>query len=334
MAIADLPLAVGPAMMRTKRFSPFLIRDWFSAAMDNVLTLIANPATPARGAVLDDTTVSQARNALRSAGAESGTPDWLGRAQAVDIAFDGASDQDAEAAVRQALGDAPIDVIAQRTDRRKKKLLIADMDSTIVIGETLDELAAFAGLKEQIAAITRRAMQGELDFAAALRERVAMLKGLDESCLAETMNGIELTPGAETLIATMRANGAVTALISGGFSYFTDRVRQRVGFDSSLGNQLEIKNGKLTGHVIPPIVDKDTKLNMLVDTAEQMGLGMSDTMAIGDGANDVPMLVAAGTGIAFHAHPVARQAARARLNHVDLTGALFVQGYRLEEFVR
>lgn len=321
-------------MIRTERGSPPLIRDWFSAAMDNVLTLIANPATLASGVVLDDTTVSLARNALRTAGAESNAPDWLAKAQAVDIQFDGASVQDAEAAVRQALGAAPIDVIAQSTDRRKKKLLIADMDSTIVIGETLDELADFAGLKAQISAITQRAMQGELDFAAALRERVAMLEGLDESCLAQTMDGIKLTPGAQALIATMRAHGAFTALISGGFSYFTDRVRQHVGFDSSLGNQLEIIDGKLTGHVIPPIVDKDTKCNMLVDTAEQMGLGMSDTMAIGDGANDVPMLVAAGTGIAFHAHPVARQAARARLNHADLTGALFVQGYRLDEFSR
>ncbi|HEY9163649.1 MAG TPA: phosphoserine phosphatase SerB [Magnetovibrio sp.] len=302
--------------------------------MDNVLTLIANPATLANGAALDDTTVSLARNALHTIGAESTEPDWLAKGQAVDIEFDGASDQDAEAAARQVLGDAPIDVIAQRTYRRKKKLLIADMDSTIVIGETLDELASFAGLKEQISAITQRAMRGELDFAAALRERVAMLADLDESCLAETMDGIELTPGAQELIGTMRAHGAFTALISGGFSYFTDRVRQQVGFDSSLGNQLEILDGKLTGQVIPPIVDKDTKLNMLVDTAEQLGLGMSDTMAIGDGANDVPMLVAAGTGIAFHAHPVARQAARARLNHADLTGALFVQGYRLDEFSR
>lgn len=297
--------------------------------MDNVLTLIANPSeTP-----LDDNTVSAVRRALAGLNIETAPADWLAPGHAVDIAFAASSPLAAETCARQALDGAPIDVIAQRAYRRKKKLLIADMDSTIVIGETLDELADFAGLKDEIAAITRRAMQGELDFAAALKERVAMLKDLDESFLARTMDGIELSPGAATLIATMRAGGAITALISGGFSYFTDRVRQQVSFHSSLGNQLEIVGGKLTGQVIPPIVDKDTKLNMLTDTADELGLGMSDTMAIGDGANDVPMLDAAGLGVAYHAHPVARQAARARLDHCDLTGALFAQGYRLEEFV-
>jgi len=296
--------------------------------MDNVLTLIANPAT----AEVDDTTISAARDALGALHVTTGPADWLAPGQAVDVGFSAFSNLAAETAVRQALGGRPIDVIAQSADRRKKKLLIADMDSTIVVGETLDELAAFAGVKDAISAITQRAMRGELDFAEALYERVAMLKGLDESCLAETMAAVKLTPGATSLIATMRAHGAFTALISGGFSYFTDQVRQSVGFDSSLGNQLAIENGKLTGQVIPPIVDKDTKCIMLVDTADELGLGMSDTMAIGDGANDVPMLTAAGLGVAYHAHPVAREAARARLDHADLTGALFAQGYRLEEF--
>ena len=207
------------------------------------------------------------------------------------------------------------------------------MDSTIVTGETLDELAEFAGLGDAIAAITKRAMQGELDFAEALHERVAMLKDLDESYLAKTMDGVTLNPGAETLIATMRANGAVTALISGGFSYFTDRIRQKVGFDTSLGNRLGLQDGKLTGLVIPPIVDKDKKCEMLVDMAQQQNLGLADTMTIGDGANDVPMLVKAGTGVAYHAHPIAQKAARARLDHADLSGALFVQGYRRDAFV-
>lgn len=296
--------------------------------MDYVLTLIANPDI----AALDDTTVLAVRRALDALGVGSGEPDWLAPGQAVDLTFAGTSPLAAETVVRQTVGAAPIDVIAQRTYRRKKKLLIADMDSTIVTGETLDELAEFAGLKDQISAITHRAMRGELDFNEALLERVAMLKGLDESYLAETMAGVTLTAGAKTLITTMRANEAVTALISGGFSYFTDRIREDVGFHSSLGNQLELKGGKITGRVLPPIVNKDTKLAMLEDTAEQLGLGMSDTMAIGDGANDVPMLAAAGTGIAFHAHPVARKAARARLDHADLSGALFIQGYRRDEF--
>ncbi len=333
IAIADLPLAVGPAMIRTvSASSPFWL-DWFSARMDNVLTLIINPATANQaGAVLDDNTVSTVSGALAALDVETAPADWLAPGQAVDIEFQGLSTLAAETCARQALNGAPIDVIAQRAYRRKKKLLIADMDSTIVMGETLDELADFAGIKDQIAAITQRAMQGELDFGEALRERVAMLKGLDESFLAETMASVQLTPGAATLIATMRAHGAITALISGGFSYFTDRIRQQVSFHSSLGNQLEIIGGKLTGQVIPPIVDKETKLNMLVDTADELGLGMSDTMAIGDGANDVPMITAAGLGVAYHAHPVAREAARARLDHADLTGALFAQGYRLEEF--
>jgi len=295
--------------------------------MDNVLTLISNPAV----VVLDDSTVSTARAALDALGMVTADADWLAPGQAVDIEFS-ADLAAAEAAVRTALGSAPIDVIAQSSQRRKKKLLIADMDSTIVEGETLDELAEFAGLKDAIAAITQRAMQGELDFAEALHERVAMLKDLDESFLADTMAGVKLNPGAETLIATMRAGGAVTALISGGFSYFTDRIRQQVGFDSSLGNRLDIQGGKLTGHVIPPIVDKDKKCEMLIDMAEQQNLSLSDTMTIGDGANDVPMLTKAGTGIAYHAHPIARQAARARLDHADLTGALFVQGYRRDAF--
>ena len=299
--------------------------------MDNVLTLICNPAK----AVLDDSTVSTVCAALNALGADTQNPNWLSPDEAVDLEFSSGTltAKAAEAAVHEVLGDAPVDVIAQYSDRRRKKLLIADMDSTIVTGETLDELAEFAGLGDAISAITRRAMQGELDFAEALRERVAMLKGLDESYLAKTMDGVTLNPGAETLIATMRANRAVTALISGGFSYFTDRVRQQVGFDSSLGNRLDIQDGKLTGRAIPPIVDKDIKYEMLVDMAQQQNLGMADTMTIGDGANDVPMLAAAGTGVAYHAHPVARKAARARLDHADLTGALFVQGYHRDEFV-
>lgn len=272
------------------------------------------------------------REALDTLHVETAPADWLAAGQAVDLKLSDADSYAVENFVRQTLCNAPIDVIVQKAYRRQKKLLIADMDSTIVIGETLDELAAYAGLKDEIAAITQRAMRGELDFADALYERVAMLQGLDESYLHETMAQVELSPGAKTLISTMRAHGANTALISGGFSFFTDQVRQQVGFHTSLGNQLQVIDGKLTGKVIPPIIDKDTKLNMLIDTAEQLGLGMSDTMAIGDGANDVPMLSAAGTGVAYHAHPVAREAARARLDHTDLTGALFVQGYRLDEF--
>ena len=296
--------------------------------MDNVLTLIANPAERPLG-VLD---IDTARRALEDLGAEASPADWLGESEAADIEFDGPKPKDAQAAVIEALSGTPIDVIAQSTLRRKKKLIIADMDSTIVNGETLDDLAEYAGLKDQIAALTARAMNGEMGFTEALQTRVAMLKGLNETFLEETMNRVNLNPGAKELIGTMRGNGAFTALISGGFSFFTDKVREQVGFHMSLGNKLEIVDGELTGQVIPPIVTKDTKLEMLVDMAAQQELGMTDTFAIGDGANDVPMLKAAGMGVAYHGHPVARENAMGCLNHGDLSGALFIQGYRKDEF--
>ena len=297
--------------------------------MDYVLTLITHPDNR----ILSPAEVDLARKALDDLGAETSDPDWLSDAEACDIPFDKVSPNSAEAVTRQALDNQPIDVIAQTAFRRKKKLIIADMDSTIVNGETLDDLAEFAGVKDEIAAITARAMEGELDFFEALKARVAMLEGLSEQFLAETMDEVQLNPGAKELIRTMKANGAFAALISGGFSYFTDRVRQDVGFDMSLGNKLEIIDGTLTGQVVLPVVTKDTKLEMLIDMAAQQELGMSDTMAIGDGANDVPMLKDAGMGIAYHGHKVACENANARLDHAVLTGALFIQGYRRDEFV-
>lgn len=314
---------------RRPRFSDLGPSDLVSCAdMDNVLTLISKPAAD----VLNANIVENVRASLTRAGATVSPPDWLSPEEAVDLAFDTLACQDAEMITRQALDGQPLDVIAQSTLRRKKKLIIADMDSTIVEGETLDELAEFAGLKDQIAALTARAMNGEMGFTEALKTRVAMLEGLNESCLADTMVNVRLHPGARALISTMRTHGAFTALISGGFSYFTDRIREQVGFHMSLGNKLEIIDGRLTGQVLAPIVDKDTKLEMLIDMAALHGLGMTDTFAIGDGANDVPMLKAAGMGVAYHGHPVARAHAQACLDHADLTGALFVQGYRRDEF--
>jgi len=318
-------------MIRAER-SPFFGMACL-VGMDNVLTLISNSADGA----LNADRVDVARRALDSIGGHSAAADWLSPDEAVDIAFDDVHRKDAEAAVRQALNHhsigLPIDVIAQSALRRKKKLIIADMDSTIVEGETLDELAEFAGLKDQIAALTKRAMNGEIGFREALSTRVAMLEGLSESFLDETMKGVRLNPGARELICTMRQHGAFTALISGGFSFFTDRIREQVGFHMSLGNKLEIIDGQLTGKVTPPVVDKDTKLEMLIDMAAQQELGMTDTFAIGDGANDVPMLKAAGMGVAYHGHPVARENASARLDHTNLDGGLFIQGYRRDEFV-
>jgi phosphoserine phosphatase len=259
-----------------------------------------------------------------------GTPDVLSPGEAVDIEMANAPDM---AAVRAALEGATIDAIATVADQRRKALLIADMDSTIVTGETLDELADFAGLKQRIAAITARAMNGELDFKAALRERVAMLQGLPVGALEQTWQRVRLTLGARELVATMRAHGAYTALVSGGFSFFTGRVAALCGFDMHRSNTLLDDGIALTGHVAEPILDRDTKLATLTQLAGERGLPLSSTLAVGDGANDLDMLSAAGLGVAFRAKPIVAAAAQARLDHADLRALLFAQGYRARQFV-
>ena len=294
--------------------------------MPHVLTLIAAPGT------LTHAHVRAAREALAALGADLDAVDWLGEAEAADIPFQSLAAEQAIAAARGALGDAPLDMIAQPRAGRRKALLLADMDSTIVTTETLDEIAAFAGLKEKIAAITARAMNGELDFHAALRERVSMLKGLDAGALEKVWAETELMPGAATLIATMRAAGAHTALVSGGFTFFTSRVAERVGFHEHHANTLLIEAGQLTGAVGEPILDKDTKLATLKRLAAQLGVGLDATASVGDGANDLPMLQAAGLGVAFRAKPSVAAAARHRVTHGDLTGLLYAQGIRRAEW--
>jgi phosphoserine phosphatase len=207
------------------------------------------------------------------------------------------------------------------------------MDSTIVTGETLDELAALAGVGEKIAAITRRAMNGELDFKEALRERVSMLKGLKIDALEKAWERIQVTPGAQELVATMRARGALTALVSGGFSCFTDKVAAQLGFDVQRSNILLDDGAALTGTVEEPILDRDAKLSALHELAAQRGLKLSATLAVGDGANDLDMIRAAGLGVAFHAKPIVAQAARAKVDHADLRALLFAQGYPVSTFV-
>lgn len=296
--------------------------------MTHVLTLIAPPGA------LPATAPGQVRDALRGLGAGAGSPDWLAPGTAADLPFDNLAPEQAVAAARGALGpEAALDLVAQPLAERRKRLLLADMDSTIVTTETLDELAAFAGLKEKIAAITARAMNGELDFKAALAERVGMLAGLPVAALEATWAETQLMPGAEALVRTMRANGAHCALVSGGFTFFTGRVAERVGFHVHHSNTLEIADGKLTGKVAEPILDKDAKLATLKRLAAELGLPLAASLTVGDGANDLPMLQAAGLGVAFRAKPVVAAAARARVEHADLTALLYAQGYRAGEIV-
>ncbi len=297
--------------------------------MQSVLTLIAPEAAP-----LPERIVGEVRAALNTLGAETETPVWLCDGIAADIAFEMIADDQAEAVARDIAGDAPVDVIAQAAATRRKSLLLADMDSTIVTSETLDDLAAHVGIKDEIAAITARAMNGELDFKEALRERVGRLKGLAAEALADAYAEVELSKGAETLVRTMAANDAACILVSGGFKYFTSRVRERCGFHEDLSNDFVIENGKLTGAVTEPILDKDVKLQTLIAKAAAHGLSLAQTLSVGDGANDLPMLKAAGLGVAYRGKPSVRAEAPARLDHADLTGLLYAQGYRVEAFVR
>jgi phosphoserine phosphatase len=293
----------------------------------SVLTLVADPAT----ARLSPTHIAHARDALVAAGATPGIPDWLDTGVACDLPF--AGDPAAGlAAVRAALDGAAIDAFAQPAAGRRKKLLVADMDSTIVAEETLDELAAFAGLKERIAAITARSMNGEIDFPTALRERVAMIAGMPEDALACTLAGIRLNAGARTLVMTMRAHGAFTALVSGGFRWFTSRIAARVGFDHDEANDLLVEDGRVTGKVGEPILGREAKLEALGRLAARHGATPAEAVAVGDGANDLPMLQAAGLGVAYRAKPVVAAAVSCRVDHGDLTALLYFQGYRQTEF--
>ncbi len=288
-----------------------------------IVTLIAADA-------LSDEMVEEAAGRLRGAGFAVHAPEWIDRGSAADFLLTGEV-----AAARAALAgwDAAVDVVVQDAAGRRKKLIIADMDSTMITVECIDELADYAGIKPQIAAITERAMAGELDFRAALAERVMLLKGMDagviDRCLAER---VALMPGARTLVHTMQDHGARAVMVSGGFTRFAEPVGAEIGFDRVVANILEIADGKLTGRVLEPVVDSGVKEATLRAECAAQGIDIADALAVGDGANDAPMLAAAGLGVAYRAHSVARAAADASVMHGDLTALLWAQGYARREW--
>ena len=270
-------------------------------------------------------------DAVRRAVRAGRAPAWLAPGVACDIATD---DPNAVVEARAAIGTTPVDVVVQSDDEtRRKRLIIADMDATMTEGETIDQLAVEAGIGPLIAAITVRAMRGELDFAAALRERTALMAGLPEAAVRRVRDNMRPMPGARTLVQTMQRHGAYAALVSGGFKIFTSHARALIGFDEDHGNTIDIAEGKVTGKVIEPVLGRDAKLRLLHETAAARGVSLGETIAVGDGANDLAMLEAAGMGVAIHAKPVVAAAARARVDHGDLTALLYIQGYRREEFV-
>lgn len=252
---------------------------------------------------------------------------------AADIAVEGSSPALLDELRRKISAPAGFDVFVQPNDEfRRKRVLIADMDATMIEGETLDELAAHFGLKDQIAPITAMAMRGEIDFAEALRKRVGLLKGLPVSALHDTLRGVRFSRGGKTLVGTMNRFGAKCVLISGGFDMFTSHVAATLGFYKDVGNRLGIANEKLTGEVIPPIVDKYTKQKMVEEEARRFKVDARAVVAIGDGANDIPMLQAAGAGVGYFGKPAVQAATPFQIRHTDLTSVLYLQGYRKDEF--
>lgn len=295
-----------------------------SKPIDCVATFIA-----VREAALSDAALMRA---LREAGLDANRTDWLAKDHAADAFFDSDDAGAISARLHAALHGEHVDVIVQPAACRRKRLLVADMDSTMIAQECLDELADMVGLRARIAAITERAMAGELVFEEALTERVRLLAGVTLAQIETLLARLTLTSGARALVQTMRAHGAHTALVSGGFAQFAEPVAARIGFHETRANRLEIENGVLTGVVLAPVQGREGKRAALAELRDARGLARDATLAIGDGANDVDMLREAGLGVAYHAKPKVAASAGARIDHADLTALLYAQGYRREEF--
>jgi phosphoserine phosphatase len=294
--------------------------------MPLIATLISHPASRSL-------TPALANMASKAVGASAVL--WLAEGIACDLVLP----TDADSArnyglLREALASAPLDIVVQEKENRRKKILIADMDSTMIDQECIDELADEVGLKEHVAAITARSMNGEIAFEPALRERVALLKDLDIAVVDRIIaNRLTLASGGRALVATMRANGAWTALVSGGFDVFTSRIAAKLGFDENRANHLVERDRRLTGEVSEPILGRAAKADALNEIASRLGLTAADAIAVGDGANDLDMIRLAGTGVALHAKPAVAAEAKVRIDHGDLTALLYLQGYTSQEFV-
>ncbi|RWA68950.1 phosphoserine phosphatase SerB [Mesorhizobium sp.] len=293
--------------------------------MPLIATLVSRPEDRAVSASL-------ANMASRAAGASA--LHWLAEDVACDLVLPGTADASETAAtLRAVLAPHPVDVIVQPADGRRKKILIADMDSTMIDQECIDELADEIGVKDRVAAITARSMNGEIAFEPALRERVALLKGLDTAVVDRLIeNRLTLASGGQALVRTMRANGAWTALVSGGFNVFTSRIAAMLGFQENRANRLIEENGHFTGLVAEPILGRAAKADALLEISARLGLTPADALAVGDGANDLDMIRLAGSGVALHAKPSVAAEAKVRIDHGDLTALLYLQGYRQEEF--
>jgi phosphoserine phosphatase len=296
--------------------------------LTHFVSLISDPNAPS----VDQGLVDEARRLFQGAGEAV----WLARSVAAEFAVEMAQGQAraAEADLRALAEGRAVDIAVLPAAHRRKKLLVADMDSTIIRQECIDELAELLGVRAQVARITERAMHGEIAFEPALRERVALLAGLSIDVVDDLLaRRIEIMPGATTLVRTMRANGAHTALVSGGFTAFTGPVAELVGFDEQSANDLVIEDGRLAGRAVEPVRGREAKLETLLQLRERLGLSSEETMAVGDGANDLGMIEAAGLGVAYHAKPAVAAAADARIDHGDLTALLYLQGFTREAFV-